>query len=91
MHAALERFVIDLRTKALTHDDCPITGRHIANAVKVARGRDQYGLAKASRAQKIDAAVTSVLAHEAASDARAAGWGMKHSKLTRVRGRSSAY
>ena len=25
--------------------------------------------------QKIDAAVTSVLAHEAASDARAAGWG----------------
>lgn len=75
MHAALERFVIDLRTGALTHDGCPDTARHIASAVKTGRGRDQYGLAKASRVQKIDAAVTSVLAHEAASDARAAGWG----------------
>lgn len=74
MHAALERFVIDLRTGALTHDGCPDTARHIASAVKVGRGRDQYGLAKASRLQKIDAAVTSVLAHEAAADARAAGW-----------------
>lgn len=76
MHAALERFVIDLKTRALTHDGCPDTQRHIDSAVKVGRGgREQYGLAKASRLQKIDAAVTSVLAHEAACDARAAGWG----------------
>lgn len=75
MHQALERFVIDLKTGAFTHDGCPDTARHIASAVKTFRGRDQYGLAKASRMQKIDAAVTSVLAHEAASDARAAGWG----------------
>lgn len=75
MHHALERFVIDLRTKAITHDGCPDTTNHIASAVKTFRGRDQYGLAKASRLQKIDSAVTSVLAHEAASDARAAGWG----------------
>jgi hypothetical protein len=75
MHAALERFVIDLRTGAITHDGCPDTERHIASAVKVGRGRDQYGLAKASRLQKIDAGVTTVLAHEAACDARAAGWG----------------
>jgi hypothetical protein len=75
MHAALERFVIDLRTGALTHDGCPDTARHIASAVKVGRGRDQYGLAKASRLQKIDAGVTSVIAHEAACDARVAGWG----------------
>jgi len=75
MHAALERFVVDLRTGAITHDGCEITERHIASAVKVGRGRDQYGLAKASRLQKIDAGVTTVLAHEAACDARAAGWG----------------
>lgn len=74
MHHALERFVIDLSTRAITHDGCPDTTNHMASAVKKFRGRDQYGLAKASRLQKIDAAVTSVLAHEAASDARAAGW-----------------
>lgn len=76
MHRALERFVTDLGTRAITHDGCPDTERHIASAVKKFRGRDQYGLAKASRLQKIDAAVTSVLAHEAASDARATGWGV---------------
>jgi hypothetical protein len=88
MHAALERFVIDLKTGSISHDGCPITTRHIASAVKTARGRDQYGLAKASRVQKIDAAVTSVLAHEAACDVRAVG--VKPS-LTRVKGRVSAY
>jgi hypothetical protein len=75
MHAALERFAIDVATRTITHDGCPDTSSHIASAVKKFRGRDQYGLAKASRLQKIDAAVTSVLAHEAACDARAAGWG----------------
>ena len=75
MHAALERFVTDLATRAITHDGCPDATNHIAAAVKKFRGRDQYGLAKASRLQKIDVAVTSVLAHEAAADARAAGWG----------------
>lgn len=75
MHKALERFVTDLSTRSATHDGCPDTTNHIASAVKKFRGRDQYGLAKASRLQKIDAAVTSVLAHEAACDARAAGWG----------------
>ena len=75
MHKALERFVIDLKTGLMTHDGCPDTARHIASAVKTGRGRDQYGIAKASRLQKIDAAVTSVIAHEAACDARVAGWG----------------
>lgn len=75
MHAALERFVTDLRTGAITHDGCPTTEIHIASAVKVGRqGLETYGLAKASRLQKIDAAVTSVIAHQATSDARAAGW-----------------
>lgn len=78
MHAALERFVTDLRTGAITHDGCPITAQHIASAVKTGRkGMEVYGLAKASRVQKIDAAVTSAIAHEAAADARAAGWGSR--------------
>jgi hypothetical protein len=31
MHAALERFVIDLATGAITHDGCPDTASHIAS------------------------------------------------------------
>jgi phage terminase large subunit-like protein len=77
MHAALQRFVTDLTTGSLTHDDCKSTALHIANARKAARPGDRYILTKPAGAyhQKIDAAVTSVLAHEAAADARAAGWG----------------
>lgn len=74
MHEALERFVTDLRTRALTHDGCQITTQHVANARKVANGKERYGLAKPAQHQKIDAAVTSALVHEAACDARSAGW-----------------
>ena len=74
MHAALERFLTDLGTGALTHDDCKITEQHIANARMFARSGQTYIILKPSETQKIDAAVTSVLAHEAACDARAAGW-----------------
>lgn len=76
MHEALQRFVTDLATGSLTHDDCPYTATHVANARKSARSGDRYILTKPAGAyhQKIDAAVTSVLAHEAAADARAAGW-----------------
>ena len=75
VHSALVRFETDLRTGALTHDDCPVTATHMGNARKFAKG-DRYALGKPSQTQKIDAAVTSVLAHEAASDARADGWGV---------------
>ena len=44
------------------------------NTRKLALRGDRYTLGKPSQQQKIDAAVTSVLAHEAASDERAAGW-----------------
>jgi hypothetical protein len=76
MHAALERFVTDLTTGALTHDGCEATALHVANARKAAKPGDRYILSKPAGAyhQKIDAAVTSVICHEAASDARAAGW-----------------
>lgn len=79
MHASLERFVTDLTTGRLTHDGCEITARHIANARKLLRPGEKYIIGKPQGAyhQKIDAAVTSVLAHEAACDARAEGWTTK--------------
>src|SRR5690606_15434150 len=74
MHAALERAVVDLSSGRSTHDGCEITARHVANARKASRSGGRYVLQKASQSQKIDAAMADVLAHEAASDARAAGW-----------------
>ena len=73
MHEALERFVADLSADRITHDGCPLTASHMANARKITRG-SRYLLSKPNDHQKIDAAMASVLAHEAAADARAAGW-----------------
>jgi len=86
MHAALERFVTDLTTKAITHDGCAITEAHVANARKLARPGERYILGKPNQHQKIDAAMASVLAHEAAADARAAGWGTATNRRVVVRG-----
>lgn len=74
VHSMLERFVVDLGTGALTHDDCKWTAIHVANARKMARPGERYILGKPTEDQKIDMAMASGLAHEAASDARAAGW-----------------
>lgn len=74
MHEALERFVADIQTGRIQHDGCPIAARHIANAVKAGRRNDTYVLAKASKEQKIDAAMGRTLAHEAVADALASGW-----------------
>ena len=74
MFDALERFLIDLTMGRIRHDGCPDTARHLANA-KVSHRKDgRYMLTKPDRDRKIDAAVTTVLAHEAAADERAAGW-----------------
>jgi hypothetical protein len=75
MHAAAERLKTDI-SKADTpfsHDGCPITSGHMRNARAAARPQGRYVLAKSAQDQKIDAAVTSILAHEAAMDAVAAG------------------
>lgn len=77
VHAALERYLTDLNSGALTHDGCPITAAHMANARKIGKPGDRYILDKPNDDQKIDAAVTSVICHEAASDARAAGWAVR--------------
>lgn len=73
MYTAIRRFESDLRW--ITHDGCPITEAHMRNARKIMnRTGTRYRLGKPSHHQKIDAAVTSVLAHEAAADERADGW-----------------
>lgn len=73
MHESLVRFTTDLGSGDLTHDRCPIARIHVGNARKLARPAERYVLGKASQHQKIDVAVTSVLAHEARCDAVAAG------------------
>jgi hypothetical protein len=73
MHEALERFVSDLAESRISQDGCPITTTHMANARKLTRGM-RYVIGKPNDHQKIDAAMASVLAHEAAADERAAGW-----------------
>lgn len=75
MHEAAERLVIDVTKadSAFVHDGCEVASQHVANTRKAARPGGRYVLAKASQPQKIDLTVCSVLAHEAACDAVAAG------------------
>lgn len=79
MHAALDRFYTDLGIKAFRHDGCPVTRTHVLNARKLPRGPEAYVIGKPSQTQKIDLCVCSVLAHEAAADARSKGWGSEPS------------
>lgn len=74
MFAALDRFTTDLASGLLTHDGCPITATHVANARKLAKPGDKYILGKPNQTQKIDAAIASVITHEATADSHAAGW-----------------
>ncbi len=80
MHDELRRFVTDLETGSLHHDGCRITTAHVGNARKLARPGDRYAIGKPNQNSKIDAAVASVLAHAAACDARAAGWGAERAE-----------
>lgn len=79
MHAGAERLRTDVRKSdsGFSHDGCDITAAHVANTRASARPGDRYVLVKASDTQKIDACVTSVLAHEAAGDVLAAGLATK--------------
>lgn len=74
MFPALNRYYTDLEEATTTHDACQFTRTHALNARKLARPGDKFILGKPSEHQKIDALMADVLAHEAASDARAAGW-----------------
>lgn len=74
MFEALERFYTDLGEGRIQQDGCPLTALAMQNAKKIAIAGDRYKLGKPSQPQKIDPAITRVLAHEAAADERAAGW-----------------
>ncbi|QCG77014.1 terminase large subunit, nuclease domain [Gordonia phage Ewald] len=84
MFEAIKRMETDLRTRATTHDGCPITTRHVLNARKVARNSQRYALGKpvGEYHRKIDAAIASVLAGEAAGDATSTpgGWDIAATK-----------
>lgn len=73
MHAALERLKTDVLNpdSPFRHDGDELVATHIRNAVEVARPNQRYLIFKASDTQKIDLAMSSVLAHEAAGDALA--------------------
>lgn len=78
MHSAAERLRTDVCKRnsagaAFTHDGCPTTEAHIANTRMATRPSGLYILRKASPAQKIDTAVSAILAHEALGDVIAAG------------------
>lgn len=74
MFPALNRYRVDLVEGATTHDDSQDARTHALNARKIAKPGDQFILGKPSEHQKIDVLMADVLAHEAASDARADGW-----------------
>ena len=75
MHDALVRSVTDLVSGRSTHDGCPVTAAHVANARKIAKPGDRYLLGKPNDHQKIDMAMADTLAWEAGEDARLDGWG----------------
>ena len=81
MHAAIVRFEVDLAQARITHDGCPLADTHFANARKKARTGQMYTLDKPTNHQKIDIVMSTILAHEAASDARANGWAKKSSRV----------
>jgi peptidyl-tRNA hydrolase len=73
MAEALERFRTDVLAGELSHDGCPITSQHVNNTH--ADHRPQGVLVRKDKAvsrNKIDAVMSSALAHEAALDATAA-------------------
>lgn len=93
MAECLERFRTDVISGVLKHDGCPITSKHVENAQA---DRKPAGVLirkdKHISKNKIDAVMSSALAHEAAYDAKAEGWGGgPRRKLTRVKGRARGY
>lgn len=74
MHAEIVRFENDLKEGRIRHDGDPTTALHIGNAKKVGKPGQKYILGKPNEHQKIDLAMTRILAHTAVRDALSAGW-----------------
>jgi hypothetical protein len=90
MYDAIRRFEVDLREGRIKHDGCPVASIHIANARKAAKPGQKYILTKPSDHQKIDVAMSKILAHEAAADARESGWAVREDKYKRARGHATS-
>lgn len=91
MHDALVRFHNDVCSAVprVWHDADPVAADHMKNARKAAKPGDRYILVKPDAHRKIDIAMTSTLAHEAAFDLHVGKkWGGV-SRLTRVRGKAT--
>ena len=75
MWDAAERMRADIMKSdsTWTHDGCPIVTAHVGNTRTSPRPGGKYALVKPSQPQKIDGAVATILAHEAALDCIAAG------------------
>jgi hypothetical protein len=85
MHAAAERLLTDISKvdSPWSHDGCPVTTAHVEATHKEPRPSNRYVLCKPQDGRKIDAAVCSVLADEAAGDVTAAGeWPAKSRIVT---------
>lgn len=74
MYPEIRRFEADLREGRIRHDGHPITALHMGNAKKVGKPGQKYILGKPNENQKIDIAMTRILANAAVRDALAAGW-----------------
>lgn len=92
MAESLERFRTDVLSSSLSHDGCQITSQHVQNAH--ADHRPQGVLIRKDKSvsrNKIDAVMSSALAHEAAYDVTAANLWSGGSRLTRVTGTVRGY
>lgn len=74
MFPALVRYRDDMTDRLTTHDPDETAKTCALSARKVAKPGDKFILGKPAEHMKIDVLMADVLAHEAACDARAAGW-----------------
>ncbi|MCI1635197.1 hypothetical protein [Bifidobacterium sp.] len=81
MYNALVRFREDTADKTTSHSPDLTAKLHMMAARMVAKPGDRFVLGKPSENQKIDISMADILAHEAACDMRALGWGMNSSKV----------
>lgn len=75
MFAALLRYREDVAERLTVHDGDETVQLHALAARKIAKPGDKFLIGKPSDNQKIDLLMADILAHEAAADARAEGWG----------------
>ena len=77
MFPALVRYREDMLEVLTTHAPDELAKTHALSARKVAKPGDKFILGKPAEHMKIDILMADILAHEAACDARAAGWTAK--------------